>query len=917
MNPPVAAARRPPCLLVGCALAWYLFAIWAVGAAAQAGDGAAAPTAQGVRVAEQRVADLRARGAADAALAEALLALAASYRDDGRGSAARGAAEDALRIRERLGDGRDLATAEALVELADACNAAADPAAATAAAERALRIAPPSAEVHRRALRARAEARRGSGDVAGAMADAQAALAGQGAVSERAAALNLVGVVYLDLRDPAAATVPLEEAVDLRTSLYGAEHPLTAESLGNLAAAYWMQREPARALPLFERALAIRQRSLGPTHPATAAALSNLAAAERSAGRADRARELLEQAVAILRERADDTDPRTAAALANLAGLYWQARDYPRARSVQDAAVASWTAAAGSSHPATARAVNTNAALAWSAGAPKDALSYYRRGLADEQRTLAGVLTVGDDAQKLRYVEQTQGHYLAALSLISRHFERDPAAATFALDLVLQRKGIVLDAQVRAKARGGRTAGDDVRQREELVRLLERRLGTPDVAGAGQSSAPLEAAIADLRARTGDGGEVSSATVSRRLPADGVLIEFVRVPEWNEELIAWSATARYVGFTLMPDGAVRMVTLGDADEIDRLIVETLALIADRQMPRYVARTEAALAALADRLLAPLRLPDGARQLLISPDGEITKVPFAALRTAGGRFLVEDHVITEVASGRDLLRAGARDTAELDLLVIADPAYDQRPTADDRGSGAALRGPGFRGVHFAALPGTAEEASIIPPLVGGRERVLTGAAASEAGLRAAPPARVIHLATHGFFLADDTAPPLPALGARTSAPPAGDGRASMERAGLALAGANHAGSSGGGDDGILTALEVANLDLAATELVVLSACESGLGDVRAGDGVYGLRRAFVLAGARDLVMSLWPVDDQVTRELMERFYRARAAGRPLAEALREAELATIADLRQRYGTAPVGLWAPFVAQQASG
>ena len=117
---------------------------------------------------------------------------------------------------------------------------------------------------------------------------------------------------------------------------------------------------------------------------------------------------------------------------------------------------------------------------------------------------------------------------------------------------------------------------------------------------------------------------------------------------------------------------------------------------------------------------------------------------------------------------------------------------------------------------------------------------------------------------------------------------------MLRSGLALAGANvwvqGRTSKPGVDTGILTAADVAGLDLFATELVVLSACETGLGDVRAGDGVYGLRRAFSVAGARTLVMSLWQVPDEQTCELMADFYLRLGAGRPVAVALREAQLA---------------------------
>jgi CHAT domain-containing protein len=143
---------------------------------------------------------------------------------------------------------------------------------------------------------------------------------------------------------------------------------------------------------------------------------------------------------------------------------------------------------------------------------------------------------------------------------------------------------------------------------------------------------------------------------------------------------------------------------------------------------------------------------------------------------------------------------------------------------------------------------------------------------------------------------------------------------MVRSGLALAGANHARSTSTGDDGLLTALEVTGMNLYGTDLVVLSACQTAVGEVKIGEGVYGLRRAFVLAGARNLMMSLWPVNDQVTLTQMERFYGAYGQGASAAEALRQAQLQTIAELRARTraavgeALAPVRLWAPFIVQQ---
>lgn len=189
-----------------------------------------------------------------------------------------------------------------------------------------------------------------------------------------------------------------------------------------------------------------------------------------------------------------------------------------------------------------------------------------------------------------------------------------------------------------------------------------------------------------------------------------------------------------------------------------------------------------------------------------------------------------------------------------------------------------------------MPGTAGEAQALGTILSG-VTTLTGARATEAALKRVSGPRVLHVATHGFFLTDQSA--LAAQDARgiklgKEGPAAPAGENVLLRSGLALAGAN-ARRSDGGEDGILTALEAAGLDLWGTKLVVLSACETGLGEVKNGDGVYGLRRALVLAGSESQVMTLWQVSDEATRDLMVSFYKRLRDGEGRTEALRRVQL----------------------------
>jgi CHAT domain-containing protein len=226
------------------------------------------------------------------------------------------------------------------------------------------------------------------------------------------------------------------------------------------------------------------------------------------------------------------------------------------------------------------------------------------------------------------------------------------------------------------------------------------------------------------------------------------------------------------------------------------------------------------------------------------------------------------------------------------LVVANPTFGE-PTKLQSAEVAtnskhAQRDPKRRSItstrsltdtYFAPLDATEGEARSIQTLFPDA-KVLTGANATETAVKQVSAPRILHLATHGFFLFE-----APAAAGGSS--PALATRNPLLRSGLALAGANR--RDGKGDDGILTALEGSGLNLWGTKLVVLSACDTGVGEVHNGEGVYGLRRAFTLAGAESLVMSLWPISDFTTRTLMTSYYQNLKARMGRGEALRQVQL----------------------------
>jgi CHAT domain-containing protein len=251
------------------------------------------------------------------------------------------------------------------------------------------------------------------------------------------------------------------------------------------------------------------------------------------------------------------------------------------------------------------------------------------------------------------------------------------------------------------------------------------------------------------------------------------------------------------------------------------------------------------------------------------------------------------------------------------VTVAAPAATSQVTAGPRAPGRLSRDLNPNVLHFDRLPGTRVEGEAVGRSLGVRP-LLDGAALEGRVKSSSRSPKILHLATHGFFLPDQPfdpdREPLDLMGdpgrefGRLRGPLPEN---PMLRSGLALAGANtwlHGGTPPeSAEDGLLTAEDVSGLDLRSTELVVLSACETGLGQVHVGEGVFGLRRAFMLAGAKTLVMSLWKVPDEATRELMEDFYQRLMAGGGRAEALRQAQLAMRAKYPDPY------YWGAFICQ----
>jgi CHAT domain-containing protein/tetratricopeptide (TPR) repeat protein len=406
--------------------------------------------------------------------------------------------------------------------------------------------------------------------------------------------------------------------------------------------------------------------------------------------------------------------------------------------------------------------------------------------------------------------------------------------------------------------------------------------------------------------------------VRRGLGPAEALVELARVPA-TITLGAEPSEWRYLAWIVGPatTAPVSLVDLGDADEIDAAVVAVRdAWSADAEP---AAPALARLVSLWGKVAEHLGAAD---HVVLSPDGDLWLLPFGAVPAGDGGFVVERYGLRYVTTGRALaFRPAATRPRPGPPVIVADPDYGVAAPAGARG-----RAPTARLTNWQRLPGTADEAAAITPVLqritGVPPLVLPGPQAREAAVKALASPAVLHLATHGFFVAAPAPAPVSQLTRGLEVSLSGAGSAADEgdamlspllRSGLVLAGANEANAAKPGEeDGILMGAEVAEMNLRGTDLVVLSACDTARGEARVGQSHADLRQAFLLAGAGSVLASLWRVGDRATVELMTSFFEHLATGAAAADALQAAQIDRIRSARAQGAVPRPWGWAAFTA-----
>ena len=758
---------------------------------------------------------------------------------------------------------------------------------------------------------------------------------------EVATILSNLASLYFDKGDYAKAESLNQRALRIKEKTLSPTHREVAQSLNNLSNIYCGRGDYAEAERLLLRAIQIKEKALSPDHPEVARSLGNLANVYYDQGAYEKAEPLYQRELSILENALGPDHPDVAYSLNSLGNIYLVKGEYAKGEPLYERALSILETEKGPNHPEVGITLYRMALNFGAKGDIDQAVAFQRRANLLLENNLETNLALGSERQKLAYLALFSKQTDFTLWLHSQAAPNDPQALDLAFTTLLHHKGRGLDAMANSIAALRRRASSQDRDlfdqlsaaRSQLAALMLRESNSAEIESYRTRTKPLEERIENLEARlSANSAEFRAQTepgalaaIQSELPAGSALVEFVTFAPLDPRSEKPKAP-RYLAYILTSQGAPKWVDLGEAAPIER------AVGAWRQSLRENGVDVKQLGRAVDELvMRPVRssLPSESgkiRRLLIAPDGSLNLAPFAAMVDEQNRYLIERYSISFLTSGRDLLRLRNPQPSRSAPLILANPLFGRMASASSRVSrnhansrfSARAGGQGkprrvSNRVFFPPLPGTEDEAlalkSVLP-----EASLLLHQEATEAALKRASGPRILHIATHGFFLREQeeqnktsnvSSPSVMRLSDLRLGKWATHIENPLLRSGLALSGANS--GKAGDDDGLLTALEVSGLDLWGTKLVALSACDTGLGEIKNGEGVQGLRRALVLAGSESQIISLWAVPDELAKEIIIPYYKMLRQGEGRGEGLRQVQLRMLRSKDRRHPY----YWASFI------
>ncbi|MBF0380071.1 MAG: tetratricopeptide repeat protein [Magnetococcales bacterium] len=710
------------------------------------------------------------------------------------------------------------------------------------------------------------------------------------------------------------------QAIESATETLGEDHPDVIAFVNNLAYLALLQRDYDKASPLFEKVLQSWVKTLGESHQKTLKGMNNLARVRHHQGRFEEAEKLFLKALDLRTKLLGVKHMDVLRSMHDLGALYREMKRYDEAEKLLLEALKLDDEVLGPQHPYTFETVNTLAGVYEDKGETEQAYEISKMGFERRTKFLNRMLWATGDNAREGYIRLHRPELVNYLALLAK-IEDTAEGGKQVLEVGLQRKGLMLKitSEIRQIAKMAKNP-----QLDEIGKQLtatRKELASLTLSGPREETKgrhlevlhELENKVDMLQLKLGDASKRFRRSVSKlttneivaNLPEEAALVDYlVYKVEGESRLMAAVVT--------IDDGEPNysLVAFEDNMEAIHLAIRDYRTIIQDEDADDDELLEVGMQAY-DMVWKPLNDALGERNVVyLVPDGMLNILPFNALVNEDEEYLAKSLDLHILTSSRDLIPIDV-PKADGGLMILAGPDYDTDKVGDQqtiqkiKGKRASsvsngLRSfSGMRGLKFDPLPGAEKEGKLIMKQVANKNKknqIFIKMDAQELVVQnVKEPPEILHIATHGFFLKPDDSLRKRLLklarGAALQMPPPGDNP--LLRSGLAFAGINgkaqFLGEIDTDNDGVLTALEVLALDLSGTQLAVLSACETGLGEIHEGEGVYGLRRSFQEAGVESVIASLWEVSDAGTQALMTRLYSKLNEGKTPHVALREARM----------------------------
>ena len=746
-----------------------------------------------------------------------------------------------------------------------------------------------------------------------------------------------LGYLYIELGSFQRALHMFEEGLKITEVNLGKRHHNYGYGLVGLAYLYQSMGLYNKALPLFEEALEISEKTLGTDHPDYANILGNLGGLYYGMGSYEKAFSMFEEVLQLIEKALGKAHPDYATILNNLAFLYESMGSYDKALQLYQEALEISEKALGKAHPGFGEYLNNLAYLYVSLGLYEKSLPLFQQGYLNTQGQIRGNFAFQTEIEKEKFI-RNKGANDIFNSFSNFNFLTDniyEEALSDALNSIVTRKGLLLNANKNILDALKRLNREKITSQVSDFYLergyVQRQLSLPiaerssDYESRKEALETLERELVTLYTKY-YGEELNYVRDYKQTPLkEGELaIEFTRFRVHNKQ---WTDSLMYVAYLYKRDWSTpKAVDLFEEGELRELLKESKAPKA-----RYATRggkvPNFGNAAVSKRLYELIWSPleeytKDATRIYYSPDGLLHTISFSALPDEKENRLGEVVDLNQMGNTADV-RKNTKSPDLNDVLLIGGVEYNYTPptnsTTENKVGYSILDNKQLLnneenkkrggGKSWPYLEGTKEEVDYIKKLLPS-SRVWTSTNATEEAFKelSGDSPSVLHIATHGYFFADLKSKEEELLNKET---PYVLAENPLLRSGLILANANYAWQNKGvnpykEEDGILTALEISNLDLKKTDIVILSACETGLGDVPSSEGVYGLQRAFKMAGVETVIMALWKVPDNETSEFMQLFYKNWKGSKDPKQAFKKAQ----SKMMKKYKDEPEK-WAAFV------